>query len=312
MNQKVQSGFQATGIPFIDDLFNTPPVRVELGSINEVRTNTDFEFHSRAAPYLECEDIEYTYSVQAGLKCLEVQSRLKRSKGRILYFFGGGFVTGSLLQDMPIVVPLAQMTGMSIIIPFYRLAPEHPWPSAIDDAARSLLALEANCGDEPIAIMGESAGGNLALNTTLNAAASHHSKLAACVLLSPWCDLTDFRRKHDAHVRPDPTIDHELLVQFRDAYAQGQDFSRPDISPTYGNFGAHLPPTLITTGTRDELLFDCLELAKRMRDSGMNVEVNNVQDMLHVFELYYELPQARKSLEKIAAFITHHVNLQQQ
>ena len=125
-------------------------------------------------------------TVIAGVPCLEVLPQEVVRSIPILYGYGGGFITGSPREDLILAAPLAATTGARVIIPAYRLAPEHPWPTPINDGFAVYHAL----AEEPFALVGESAGGNLALCCLLRAQAEGLRMPVAMGLLSPWCDLT--------------------------------------------------------------------------------------------------------------------------
>jgi acetyl esterase/lipase len=226
-----------------------------------------------------------------------------RGTGVILYFFGGGYITGSPSEDLAITARLAGFTGCKVCVPAYRLAPEHPFPAQRDDALAVYRALLAERG-RPVAVAGESAGGNLALALTNAAAAAGLPMPAAVALLSPWSDLThasDTARTLDGI---DPTLS---LVTSGDsmanAFAGGTPRSSPEISPLFAKVPKGFPPTLITSGTRDALLSDCARLSTKLRAAGVAAELRVWEGMWHVFEFYPELPEAEASLREIASFL---------
>ena len=137
----------------------------------------------------------------SGVECLEVLPKRPSKDWTLLYFFGGGFVQGSAFEDLTIAAPLCALTGAKIILPKYRLAPEDPWPAAVEDGFAVYKAL----ANEPFGIVGESAGGNLALSSMLRANQEEVYLPFASVLLSPWCDLTNSSDSQKFNDGRDPT-----------------------------------------------------------------------------------------------------------
>ena len=222
----------------------------------------------------------------------------------ILYYFGGGYIVGSPFEDLPIAATLARGTGLRVLMPHYRLAPEHPFPAALEDAAAVYRALIERIAPDALAVAGESAGGNLALASLLRSRDAGLPLPAAVALLSPWCDLS---KTGDSQRMPegfDPTLDYDKTLRSGAlAYAGARELVDPLVSPLYGDYGAGFPPTLITAGTRDLFLSSCVRLSTRMRQAGVAAELRVWEGLWHVFEFYGELPEAQSSLAEIAAFI---------
>ena len=238
-----------------------------------------------------------------------VRPEMVRHPQVILYFFGGGHITGSPDEDLAITARMAHFTGRRVCVPAYRLAPEKPYPAALEDAMAVYQALLREFGAHSMALSGESAGGNLSLALIGAAAARGLDLPAAVALLSPWCDLThsgDTIRTLDGI---DPTLDLDhLLSHMARAYAGGRPLASPDISPLFADVAKGFPPTLITTGTRDVLLSDCARLSTKLRRAGVNVDLRVTEGMWHVFEFYPQLPEAEDSIKGIAAFLDKHLS----
>ena len=231
----------------------------------------------------------------AGVACLIIDPVRRRDGADILYLFGGGFITGGPVEDLMISGKLAAMTGRRVISPAYRLAPEHPFPAALDDAEAVARTM-----DTPLAISGESAGGNLALALTIRLMrdGAAPDRLA---LLSPAADMT---AAFDPHAAPDdPFLSPHLVDAVPKAYAGEADKTNPEISPIHHEFDASWPPTLITTGTRDRFAGQCAALARAIREGGGLSDLRLWDGLWHVFE-YYDIPEADASMREIAAFLT--------
>ena len=236
-----------------------------------------------------------TWREIAGAPCLIIDPVGRRGGSDILYLFGGGFITGGPVEDLMISGKLASMTGRRVISPAYRLAPEHPFPAALDDIEAVAKTMAA-----PLAICGESAGGNLALALAIRLikAGATPDRLA---LLSPAADMTE---AFDPHAAPDdPFLSPHLVDAVPTAYAGDADKTNPEISPIHHNFDANWPPTIITTGTRDRFAGQCAALARAIRAGGGHADLRLWDGLWHVFE-YYDIPEADASMQEIAAFLT--------
>lgn len=230
----------------------------------------------------------------AGVPCLVITPDQRRAGTDILYLFGGGYITGGPVEDLMISGKLASMTGRRVISPAYRLAPENPFPAALDDVEKVAKKMAT-----PLTITGESAGGNLALALTIRlmAMGAAPDRLA---LLSPAADLTE---AFDPHCAPDdPFLSPHIVDAVPAAYAGDADKTNPEISPIHNHFTANWPPTIITTGTRDRLAGQCAALDRAIREAGAAVDLRLWDGLWHVFE-YYDIPEADLSLKEIAAFI---------
>jgi monoterpene epsilon-lactone hydrolase len=222
----------------------------------------------------------------------------------VLYFFGGAFVVGSPEVDLPIIARLTTRLGVKIVAPYYRLAPEHACPAAIDDGIAVYRELLQTFAAGNIAVTGESAGGNLALAVTLRAREFGDAMPAALALLSPWSDVTPTGESQQQPEGFDPTLDYEkYLREPAAAYAGNYDEKDPRVSPLCATFTPDFPPTIITTGVRDLLLSDCQRLAEKFRQANIDVQLRVWEGMWHVFEWYADIPEADLSMDEIADFI---------
>ena len=225
----------------------------------------------------------------------------------LLYFHGGGHVVGSPFEDLSITAPLAHRLGIKVYAVQYRLAPEHPFPAALDDATAVYMELLDRLGPSGFAVAGESAGGNLALAVVLRARDAGLALPAAAALMSPWSDLTKTGDSEYVLAGLDPTLDYDLFIADpARAYADGRDLKDPLISPVYADYGPGFPPSLITTGTRDLFMSDCARLSTALRQAGVDAHLHLWEGLWHVFEWYPDLPEAAQSLDEVAAFLQRH------
>ena len=260
-----------------------------------------------AAERIREECIDEIDEVELGdVRSWRVRPKTQRETGpgfSILYFFGGGFIQGSPFEDLPIIGRIAQYTGADVYVPWYRLSPENPYPAAQDDALAAYRNFLGEQDGRPFAVMGESAGGNLALATLQNARADGLGLPSALALLSPWSDLTDEPDSLITNDGFDPTLTKPYIGFAADAYRGSRPKNDPGISPVFAGYNADFPPTIITTGTRDLLLSHSLAQAKVMEHAGIDITLRVWDGMWHVFEFYPDLPEAEQSLSEVAAHL---------
>ncbi len=235
-----------------------------------------------------------------GVPCSEVTG--PTTAGTVIYFYGGGHTTGSPEEDIVITAPLAVDAGARVIAVRYPLAPEHPYPAALDAAETVYRQVLDDLGDAPLVVAGESAGGNLALALTQRARAAGLRLPTALALLSPWSDLAFSGDSHEIARDPTLPLGNGELRFMAELYRGNADDDDPLVSPIHADFTG-FPPTLITTGTRDLLLSDCVRVRTGMAADGVDVTLRVWEGMWHVFEFYRELPEARASMAEICDFV---------
>ncbi len=234
-----------------------------------------------------------------GVPCLTVLPAKHETDCRILYIFGGGFVSGSAFEDLTIAAPIADFTNAEVIMPDYRLAPEHPWPAALNDVFKVYEKLVK----KPCILVGESAGANLALCAVLRAKRLKLNTPNSLALFSPWSNLSNAGASLIFNDGRDPYLCAEQSRMAADHYVGKNDIVSPEVSPLYGAFDSTFPPCLITTGTRDLLLSQSLELAHNMRVKGAKVDLRVWDELWHVFEWDPHLPESELSLRQVSEFI---------
>lgn len=213
-------------------------------------------------------------------------------------------MVGSPEDDLSMTSRIASCMGRHVCVPRYRLAPEHPFPAACDDVMTVYRAL-INNNNRNICIVGESAGGNLALGLSLGIFAIPDVPLPfAIALLSPWLDLTHSGDSHVILRDLDPTLSIEHFLHPASlAYAVQHPASSPEISPLFAEIPENFPPTFISTATRDLLLSDCTRLAKKLKAKNCTVDLRVAEGLWHVYEWYPECPEAVESLIEISSFL---------
>ena len=233
----------------------------------------------------------------AGVSCQIVEPPDVSTKAPgVLYFFGGGYGSGSPDYDLAITAPLAVLGECRIVAPRYSLAPENPFPAGLKQCIALYTALAK---DGPLCLSGESAGGGMALSVARAARDAGLPAPLRLALFSPWVDVSETATALCERV-DDPTMTGDDLRLFSRAYLGDARASDPRASPALGDFPPDWPETLLTTGSRDLLGPMVRALARRLPAARLI----DRRDMWHVFELYDERPEALETLKAAAAFLT--------
>jgi acetyl esterase/lipase len=223
----------------------------------------------------------------------------------VVHFHGGGYCVGSPRTIRLWAANLSALAGCRVVLPDYRLAPEYPYPAALDDAQAVMAALSAAADPGVLVLSGDSAGGGLALAATLRARDAGRRPPAGCVLLSPWLDLGRDRRAIPDLVRADLVLSPEWLEACARAYADPSAWSDPAVSPLHA---AHddLPPLLIQAAADDLLAPDAASLAESAHSAGADVTYTKWPNMWHDFALQPGmLAAADSALEQAAWFVAN-------
>ncbi len=229
--------------------------------------------------------------------------------GRVLlYLHGGGYVSGSPITHRTITARLAQEAAARVFALDYRLAPEHPFPAALEDAwaAYWWLISEEQVAPAQIVVAGDSAGGGLTVALLLALRAAGVPLPAGAVGLSPWLDLTLSGATLTANA-PTDYLNADVLRASAQMYGGGRDLGDPQLSPLYADL-AGLPPLLIQAGGAEMLLDDSRRFAVRAREAGVEVQLAIYPHMVHVWHFTWRLEaQARQALAEIGAFVREQV-----
>jgi monoterpene epsilon-lactone hydrolase len=225
--------------------------------------------------------------------------------GRVLLFLhGGGFELGSLRRDGELAARLGRASGMRVLFPEYRLAPEHPFPAAIDDVLAAWRWLRAGEGlsARSIAVAGDSAGGGLAVALLVAARDAGEELPAAAVLMSPTVDLTGSGASMTERADQDPLSTPAMLRQFAAGYLAGADPATPLASPLFATLTG-LPPLLIQVGTADLLLSDSERLADAAGRAGVDVSLHVGEGLPHVYPIMLGTPEADQATQQTGTFL---------
>lgn len=233
--------------------------------------------------------------------------RVLRPEGVILHLHGGAYVSGGILQCRALISPICAAAGVRALTFSYRLAPKHAYPAQLEDALKAYEFLRrVGYAPQQIVFVGESAGGNLALELALRLREMGEALPAAIALLSPWADLAQTGASYLTLREMDATLDAQDLMESAVAFAGGRKRLRmPEISPLYADFTG-FPPVQIHCGTHELLLSDSEGLEVAMRRDGVDVQLIRWQGMCHVFQAF-GFEESKASNQQIGLFIRRHL-----
>ncbi|HWA89485.1 MAG TPA: alpha/beta hydrolase [Rhizomicrobium sp.] len=220
----------------------------------------------------------------------------------MMHLHGGGYVLGTPAASRPLTTALALKSGMRVVSLDYSLAPENPFPAAVDDAVAAYRALLAESG-APVAIGGESAGGGLTV-ATLIALRKAGLDLPACAFaISPWVDMTCSGASFESRAHLDPMLTRRALKEMATAYLGGACDNHPLASPVFGDL-KDLPPLLIHVGSDEVLLDDARTLHAVATAAGVRSTLSEWPDMIHVWHMFHAaLPEGGEAIDDIVAFV---------
>ena len=247
--------------------------------------------------------MEYTEFALRNMAC--AWTRLRAPHGRrhaILYCHGGGYTSGNLGYARVLASKLAHVTGYDVLSFEYRLAPEHPYPAAVEDALQAwdhLMLL--GYGAQDIILAGDSAGGNLALVLCLRLRGAGRRLPGGLVLFSPWTDMTMSGPSYGERAAIDPMLTANYIDAVRRAYAPGEDFSHPELSPLFGDLSG-FPRTLVQVGDHEILFSDAQRLAEAFRRQNVPARLEVSEGMWHVFQMFPS-KKAAAALQSVARFL---------
>jgi monoterpene epsilon-lactone hydrolase len=224
----------------------------------------------------------------------------------ILYLHGGAYVIGSPTTHRGLAGRIAQVSLARLLLIDYRLAPENPFPAALNDALSSYhWLLDKGYSPDHIAIGGDSAGGGLTLATALSLRDNHEKMPSALFLLSPWTDLTFSGESIQTRSARDPLLHFDDDISLVNAFANGYPLTHPYISPLFADHHG-LPPTFIQVGTEEILYDDSTRLEEKARLAGVDMTLESWPGMWHVFQGFAPyVPESKQAIEKIGEFLRH-------
>ena len=282
----------------VDMLRANPPIAGS--SIEEMRAG--MEAMTGGAPLPE--DVRFDPVDAGGVPAEWTRAPDASDDRTVLYFHGGGYVMGSVATHRGLTAGVSRASGARVLSVDYRLAPENPYPAAVEDGVASYrFLLSQGSAPESIAIAGDSAGGGLTIATLLALRAAGEPLPAGGVGISPWVDLTQSGDSMDSKAEEDPLVTRVELQPMADAYLAGGDARAETASPCFADL-AGLPPLLIQVGTSETLLDDSRRLADRAKTSGVDVTLEEWEQMIHVWHAFAALlPEGQQAIDRIGEFL---------
>ncbi|MFF1822543.1 alpha/beta hydrolase [Kribbella sp. NPDC058245] len=272
---------------------------MDKGKVGQPHEDLRADFNGRFSVLPLGDDVTLTPRTLGGVPALDVAVEGAQGDGVILYLHGGAYVVGNARTGANLAAPLARRVGVPAVSLDYRLAPEDPFPAAVDDA----LAAYRELAGQNVALAGDSAGGGLALALLLAARREGLPLPAGAVLFSPWTDLTLSGASIDARADFDPLFARENMAESAALYVSEADAGSELASPVLADLTG-LPPLLIQVGTAEVLLDDSLRLVMRAAECEVDVSLDVVAGAPHVFQYFAGMmPEADEALDHAAAFL---------
>ena len=253
-------------------------------------------------------DVTVTAAALGGVPTAEITVDGIESRHVVLYFHGGVYVMGDAFLAADLASQVGRRTHAKVISVDYRLAPEHPYPAAVDDALAAYEALlDDGIAPSDIAFAGESAGGGLAIATLVNARDHGLPLPAAAFVMSPYADLTLAGTTMETKREVDPLMSRERMQPRVTDYTAGHDAALGLISPVFADLSG-LPPLIIQAGSHEVLLDDAVRLARQAATADVEVTLDITPRVPHVFQAYYPiLDEAAAALDRAGRFMSAHL-----
>ncbi len=244
----------------------------------------------------------------AGVPCEWVRADEATEQGTLVYLHGGAYVACSPRTHRRLTAALSHATGMRVLVPDFRLAPENPFPAAVEDAvAVYCWLLEGGAAPEQLAIVGDSAGGGLAIALLVAARDAGLPMPASAVAISPWADMEVNSESMTSKADVDPMLTPERLRLNAGRYLAEHDPRDPLASPIYADLSG-LPPLLIHVGGREVLLDDAKSLTEKAEADGVDVTLEVHDEMVHVWHILTGLaPEGDDGVRRVAGFVRSHM-----
>jgi acetyl esterase/lipase len=254
-------------------------------------------------------DVRCESTIAGNVKAEWVVAPAADAERVLLYFHGGGYVMGSINTHRAMVARMARAAGTRALMIDYRLAPEHPFPAAVEDATGAYRwLLDQGCKPRKIGLAGDSAGGGLTLATLLLLRDAQTPLPACAVAISPWTDIEGTGASVRTKASRDPMVRETDLLRYGAFYGKNTDPRNPLISPLYGDYRG-LPSLLIQVGEAEILLDDSMRVAERAKQAGVQVDLEVWDEMVHVWHVFAKLlPEGQQAIEKMGSYVIAHTS----
>jgi acetyl esterase/lipase len=261
-------------------------------------------FDSLAQQFPTPESVSVESTVANGVRAEWVKAAGARPDKVILYLHGGGYLVGSPLSHRHLVAELSRACSAFALAIDYRLAPENPFPAAVEDSVIAYRwLLDQGVAPAQIIIAGDSAGGGLTVATLVSLRDQNIALPSGGVCISPWADLTNSAESYTTRAALDPMLTREQLEAMASAYLAGASARTPLASPVFADLRG-LPPLLIQVGSDEVLLDDSLTLARRAEEAGVACSLEVWEEMVHVWHFFFPLlGEAGDAIGKIGEFV---------
>jgi epsilon-lactone hydrolase len=280
------------------DAMKTMQQQTQGATVPEMREV--FERMTAPAP----DDIKSEAVNAGGVKAEWISAPGATNHRAVLYLHGGGYVIGSVKTHRDLMGRVSRAAKARVLGLDYRLAPEYPFPAAVDDSVAAYRwMLQQDIKPSGIAVAGDSAGGGLVVATLVAIRDAKLPMPGAGVCLSPWVDLEGIGESMKTRAQADPIVQRDMLTQMATAYLGGKDTRTPLAAPLYADLKG-LPPLLIQVGDSETLLDDSTRLAERARTAGVQVKLEVWPEMVHVFQLFAGfLPEGQQAVDGIGQYL---------
>lgn len=279
--------------------------RPALGDLSFEEQRAEMEANSTQfplAPDVRCQPVD------AGGIPAEFITTPESVKGRIIYYLhGGGYVVGSIITHRELASRLSRAAKARVLLIDYRLAPENPFPAAVEDSVTGYRWLLSRGADPArVVIAGESAGGGLTVATLVALRDAGEPLPAAAIAVSPWVDMEGLGESMTTKAGVDPLVNRDVLLTIAKAYLGDTDPRTPLVAPIYADLTG-LPPLLIQVGTAEVLFDDATRLAERAKSAGVEVVLEPWEDMIHMWHSFAAmLPEGQQAIDRIGEFVRKH------
>lgn len=250
------------------------------------------------------DDIQTENVTVAGRAAEWVRAPGSQAGRAILYLHGGGYVMGSLTTHRSLAGECSRAAQAAVLLVDYRLAPEDPFPAAVEDGVASLRwLLDRGFAPSNLAIAGDSAGGGLTAATLVSARDQGVPMPRAAVCISPWSDLTCTNESYQTRAAADPMVTPQGIRNMAGVYLQGKDAKHPYASPNFASLRS-LPALLIHVGRDEVLLDDAIKLHEKAKADGVDSTLEVWDDMIHVWHAFHPmLPEGKQGIARVGAFL---------
>ena len=281
-------------------------VNAEKADVRRMRT----VWHALANTLWTASGVDVRRTEFAGMSAEWLTPQAPARGKAMLYLHGGAYVFGNCATHRQLVSYVARACGVRALVIEYRLAPEHPFPAAIEDSLAAYRALRDD-GFAPgdIVLAGDSAGGGLVMALLLSLRDAGEQMPAGAVMFSPWLDLTASGESMTTRARRDPWFKPPDMPIIASYYCKEDDYRNPLVSPVFADVHG-LPPVYIQVGDDEILLSDSTRIADKIDAAGGDVTLEVWPNMFHVFQVFvHQMPESREAIDKLVPFVTSRLGI---